>query len=60
MERIDLIDLICKRCRYYKTNCYYDYGDSLTKIPCEALRYLAYIMFMFEGIEFSFKRGEIK
>ena len=34
----DYIAKFCKKCRYYKSSCYYDYGDSLTKIPCEALR----------------------
>jgi len=29
---------ICEKCPKYKTeDCTYDYGDSLTKIPCRAL-----------------------
>jgi len=36
MRTDDLIETICRRCRYYKRSCFYDYGDSLT-IPCKAL-----------------------
>ena len=28
---------ICKKCIYYHKGCFYDAGDSLTKIPCRAL-----------------------
>ena len=34
----DYIKEYCQNCIYYNTRCFYDYGDSLTKIPCEALR----------------------
>jgi len=34
----DYIKEYCQKCIYYKSRCFYDYGDSLTKIPCEALR----------------------
>ena len=34
----DYIAEFCKKCDYYRKGCFYDYGDSLTKIPCEALR----------------------
>ena len=34
----DYIKEYCQKCIYYKNRCFYDYGDSLTKIPCEALR----------------------
>ena len=51
MDRIDEIRIICKKCCYYKNTCYYDYGDSITKIPCEALRILMKIEFMLEGID---------
>ena len=44
------IKSICKKCRYYKKGCFYDYGDSLTKIPCEALIVLTKIKFILEGI----------
>lgn len=37
----DLIETVCKKCRYYQKGCLFDYGDSLTKIPCEALIQLA-------------------
>jgi hypothetical protein len=34
----DYIKEYCQKCIYYKRGCHYDYGDSMTKIPCEALR----------------------
>jgi len=33
----ELIEAVCKKCRYWQNGCLYDYGDSLTKIPCWAL-----------------------
>jgi len=33
----ELIEVVCKKCRYWHNGCLYDYGDSLTKIPCRAL-----------------------
>ena len=36
--RKDYIKEICQKCIYYHKGCFYDYGDSLTKIPCRALR----------------------
>jgi len=36
-----LIEQICRRCPYFKKGCWFDEGDSITKIPCEALRILA-------------------
>ena len=33
----DLIEAVCKKCRYWRNGCLYDYGDSMTKIPCWAL-----------------------
>ena len=33
----DYIAIFCKKCNYYNKSCWYDYGDSLTKIPCYAL-----------------------
>ena len=41
MSTEDLIDVVCKKCRYYQTRCFFDHGDSLTKLPCEALKRLA-------------------
>jgi hypothetical protein len=37
MSTEDLIDIVCKKCRYYQKGCTFDKGDSLTKIPCQAL-----------------------
>ena len=34
----DYISDFCKKCNYYRKGCYFDYGDSLTKIPCYALQ----------------------
>ena len=51
MNRIDEIKIICKKCHYYKNICHYDYGDSMTKIPCEALRILMKIELMLEGVD---------
>ena len=34
------IENICKKCNYFRQGCWYDYGDSLTKIPCTALNIL--------------------
>lgn len=47
----DLIDWICKKCRYYKRECLYDKGGSETKIPCEALGIIMKMMYDVEGIE---------
>ena len=35
-----LIEKICKKYIYYKKVCWFDYGDSVTKIPCQALKVL--------------------
>lgn len=32
-----IVRVICKKCFYYNKGCFYDAGDSLTKIPCRAL-----------------------
>lgn len=37
---IDYIAKFCKRCFYYRKGCFFDYGDSDTKIPCAALQYV--------------------
>jgi hypothetical protein len=37
MSTQDFIETVCKKCDYYKKGCFFDYGDSLTKIPCQAL-----------------------
>jgi len=51
MNRIDEIKIVCKKCHYYKNICHYDYGDSMTKIPCEALRILMKIELMLQGVD---------
>lgn len=33
----ELIKCICEKCPYWKKICWFDYGDSMTKIPCWAL-----------------------
>jgi len=35
-----LIEKVCKKCIYYRKICWFDYGDSVTKIPCNALKVL--------------------
>jgi len=45
MNTETLIEEVCKKCPYYRRKCLFDYGDSITKIPCEALRILALIRF---------------
>ena len=35
-----LIEKVCKKCIYYRKICWFDYGDSITKIPCNALKAL--------------------
>ena len=34
----DYIAEFCKPCYYYRKGCYFDFGDSLTKISCYALQ----------------------
>ena len=51
MENEDLVDVVCSRCRYYKHGCWYDKGDSETKIPCEALYILQLFLLMLQGVE---------
>jgi len=41
MSTQDLIETVCKKCHSWQKGCPFDYGDSLTKIPCEALIQLA-------------------
>lgn len=50
-ERI--VRTICKKCRYYKTTCLYDAGDSITKVPCRALT-LIIKMGNIRGIKFEY------
>jgi hypothetical protein len=37
LEIDELIKVVCKKCRYWQNGCLFDYGNSLTKIPCRAL-----------------------
>jgi len=41
MSTQDLIETVCKKCHKWQKGCPFDYGDSVTKIPCEALIQLA-------------------
>jgi len=46
-----LIDIICAQCPYRKRGCFYDHGDSITKIPCEAFLEICKIIFKAEETE---------
>ena len=47
----ELIKIVCSKCRYFRKTCLFDYGDSLTKIPCEAFRILNMIELLLKGVK---------
>jgi len=51
MSTQDLIETVCKKCHLWQKGCPFDYGDSLTKIPCEALVQLVRLDILTKGLQ---------